>query len=182
MKRVLSIEDLRTLLVYTPETGWLVWRERDPRWFKGAGERAAARWNSRFAGQPALNSASASHGYFDGAVLGVGVLAHRVAFAIFHGRWPVGVDHIDGDRRNNRICNLREVTQAENMRNVKLRSDNKTGVAGVWPLKRGGWRARIKRDGIITDLGVFPTIEDAAEARRIAKQRLGFHANHGRVA
>ena len=185
MKALPTPDDLRALLRYEPETGDLYWLERGAEWFadgKDSAERRAKRWNARFSGQRALYSASASHGYYDGAVLGIGVLAHRVAFAIAHGRWPVGVDHIDGDRRNNRLVNLREADQAENMRNMKRRSDNKSGVAGIWPLRRGGWRARIKRSGIITDLGVFPTKEAAAEARAAAAQRLGFHPNHGRQA
>lgn len=181
----LTPEILRALLIYDPETGDLTWRERGPEWFAGCKEApalSAKKWNARFAGKPALGSGSASHGYLDGAVLGVGVLRHRVIFAICHGRWPVGVDHGDGDPRNNRDVNLREADQAANMLNCKIRSDNKSGVAGVWPLKRGGWRARIKRAGVTTDLGRFPTKEAAAEARREAAQRLGFHPNHGRLA
>ena len=176
---------LRQLLRYEPETGRLFWREREAAWFsvgKDGATRNAAKWNARFAGKEAINSASASHGYLDGAVLGQGVLAHRVAFAIAHGRWPVGIDHIDGDRRNNRLSNLREADQAENTLNAKIRADNKSGASGVWRLKRGGWRARIKRSGVIEDLGTFQTKEAAVEAWRIAAARLGFHPNHGRLA
>ena len=178
-------ETLRQLLRYEPETGKLFWRERGPEWFsdgKDGSANNAAKWNARFAGKEALNSGSGSHGYFDGAVLGVGALAHRVAFAIVYGRWPVGVDHIDGDRRNNRLSNLREADHAENALNRKVRSDNTSGAAGVWSLKRGGWRARIKRAGIISDLGTFATKEAAIAARKAAEMRLGFHQNHGRPA
>lgn len=178
-------ETLRLLLRYDAETGLLFWKERGPEWFvvgKDGQERNAAKWNARWAGQPALNSTSASHGYCDGAVLGVGVLAHRAAFAIAHGRWPVGVDHIDGNRRNNRLSNLREADQAENARNQKIRSDSPSGAVGVWQLKRGPWRARIKRAGITITLGPFPSKDEAISARRLEAARLGFHPNHGRHA
>lgn len=178
-------EILRQLLRYDPETGKLFWRERGPEWFTAGKDSAAhnaAKWNARFAGREAINSAGSSHGYLDGAILGIGVLAHRVAFAITHGRWPVGVDHIDGDKRNNRLDNLREADQAENTLNCKIRSDNPSGAAGIWQLKRGGWRARIKKAGTVTDLGQFDTKEAAVAARKDAELRLGFHANHGRHA
>lgn len=174
---------VRHLVRYDPETGKLFWIERGPEWFadgKNGAAWNAAKWNARFAGKEAINSASASHGYFDGAILGKGVLAHRVAFVILHGRWPVGVDHIDGDRRNNRGANLREASQAENMLNAKVRSDNPTGFSGIRQLKSGAWSARIKRGGISESLGTFPTAEAAIAARKCAESRLGFHINHGR--
>lgn len=183
--KTIAPEVLRQLLRYDPETGKLFWRERGPEWFRDGRDSAAhnaAKWNARFAGKEAINSASASHGYLDGAILGIGVLAHRVIFAMAYGRWPVGVDHIDGNRRHNRLKNMREADQAENMLNQKIRSDNSSGAAGVWQLQRGGWRARIKRGQITETLGPFATKEAAINARKAAADRLGFHPNHGRHA
>lgn len=183
--RAIDIPSLQALLRYELETGKLFWLPRGPEWFSNganSAEHNAAKWNARFAGKEAINSKSASHGYCDGAVLGVGVLAHRVAFAIYHGRWPVGVDHIDGDKRNNMLANLREADQGENMLNSKVRRDNKSGEAGIWQLRRGGWRARIKARGQTEDLGKFETKEAAIAARKEAQRRLGFHQNHGRTA
>lgn len=186
MKRAPSIDVLHKLLICDAENGRLFWRERGPEMFrdgKDGQQMNAAKWNARFAGREAICSASGSHGYFDGAVMGVGVLAHRVIWAMVHGYWPVGVDHINGNRRDNRIANLREADQAENMLNVKLRSDNPSGAAGVWQLRGSGqWRARIKRGGIYTDLGHFPTFDAACAARKCAEEQLGFHQNHGRTA
>lgn len=139
-------------------------------------------WNARFSGREALASSSGSHGYLDGAINARGVLAHRVIWAMTYGYWPIGIDHVNGDRRDNRIANLREATQAENMRNTKTRCDNKCGIAGVWQLRRSGmWRARIKRDGISVDLGTFPSKDLAAAARDDAARKYGFHPNHGRA-
>lgn len=183
--RQLDIIILQELLRYDPATGQLFWKKRGTEWFTDGANSAdhnAAKWNARFAGKEAINSKSASHGYCDGAILGVGVLAHRVAFAISYGRWPVGVDHIDGDRRNNRLTNLREADQAENMLNSKIRRDNKSGEAGIWQLRSGGWRARIKVRGQTEDLGKFSTKDAAIAARKEAQHRLGFHQNHGRLA
>ena len=180
----LSIETLHQLLICDAENGRLYWRARPSSMLpevKDGREKNAAKWNSRFAGKAAINSGSGSHGYLDGAILGKGVLAHRVIWAMTHGRWPVGVDHINGDRRDNRIANLREADQAENVKNLRIRSDNKTGVAGVTKL-RNGWSARIKSGNVQTYLGRFATLEDAIAAREAAQRRLGFHPNHGRAA
>lgn len=182
----LSIDTLHSLLICDPNTGALTWRTRGPEWFKDGRDSAAknaAKWNARFAGKPAICSRFGSHGYLDGAILGVGVLAHRVVWAMTHGRWPVGVDHINGDRTDNRPANLREADQAANMKNTKVRSDSPTGAAGVWRLRGSGlWRARIKSGGVSHDLGAFETKAAAVAARRDAMQRLGFHLNHGRAA
>lgn len=179
------VDMLHRLLICDPDAGKLWWRERTPDLFNPGSqsrERACKAWNTRWAGKEAICSASGSHGYLDGAILSVGVLAHRVIFAMVKGYWPVGVDHENGNRRDNRFCNLKEASQAENMLNLKIRSDNKSGHAGVWELRRGGWRARIKRGGVQHDLGRFNTLDEALTARREAARDLGFHKNHGRAA
>ena len=74
--------------------------------------------------------------------------AHRVAFAVHFGRWPSGVlDHADGNTSNNRIANLRECSQANNVANQRRRSDNKSGVKGVyWDASRKLWHAQIVKE------------------------------------
>ena len=76
------------------------------------------------------------------------------------------VDHIDHNPRNNRICNLRVCTNAENCRNIKIRKDNSTGVTGVSRSSNGDkWRARITLDGKEIHLGQFESFDSAVEAR-----------------
>ena len=88
--------------------------------------------------------------------------SHRLAWFYVHGRWPVNIDHIDGNPQNNRFANLREASQSENMQNQRhARKDNKSGALGV--SCRGGakFTAAIKASGKRIYLGTFET-KDAA--------------------
>jgi hypothetical protein len=94
-------------------------------------------------------------------------------WAIAHGAWPSGeIDHMNGDRKDNRLCNLRDVPRmvnAQNMRRAKRNS--KTGVLGVSPdAKRGVFKAQIVIGGKNRYLGRFATIEDASAAYVEAKR------------
>jgi hypothetical protein len=97
--------------------------------------------------------------------------AHRLAFLTMTGRWPENdVDHIDGNPADNRWCNLRPATHAENARNQRTRTDNTSGVPGVgWHAASGKWQARIKVNGRFIHLGLFVELEDAVAARRAAE-------------
>jgi len=82
------------------------------------------------------------------------------------------VDHILGDRLDNRRANLRPATHVQNIRNQKLRSDNTSGFKGVYRARgEGYWRARIKVEGKLILLGHFATPEDASHAYDDAAQR-----------
>jgi hypothetical protein len=109
--------------------------------------------------------------------------AHRLAWLYMYGEMPDGeIDHINHDRADNRISNLRIVDRGENARNTSLRSDNKTGYCGVRKQKNGKYSANISKNGVSTNIGTFLTIEGAAIARQQAELRMGFHPNHGEVA
>lgn len=71
---------------------------------------------------------------------------HRLAWFYVHGRWPTAdIDHINGNRDDNRLCNLREATRQQNIQNSKRRSDNRSGIKGVcWVESRGYWLASVK--------------------------------------
>ncbi len=182
-KALPSPEVLRQFLRYDDETGILYWRERGAdgmvACFRYSAERMARTWNSRHAGRPAGHVNR--QGYVKVLLQGQIHSAHRIVLAMKHGAWPEGeVDHINGDKADNRISNLRVVTHQQNARNRPLRRDNMSGVSGVG-LFRGKWRASIKGDSNEPIfLGEFDTLEDAAEARRSAESALGYHPNHGR--
>src|SRR3546814_8274071 len=84
------------------------------------------------------------------------------------GKWPRGeVDHRNGARDDNRWCNLRKATKAQNQANARRRRDNTSGVKGVtWNKARKKWVAQIQAGGKRMSLGGFPTIEAAANDYR----------------
>ena len=95
---------------------------------------------------------------------------------------PAEKPTIDGNRANNLPPNLREATQAENMRNTALRSDNMSGVMGVsWDKENRRWRADIRVNGRRFNLGRFRSIQDAISARKAAEREHQFHENHGKI-
>lgn len=100
-------------------------------------------------------------------LLGDYVFAHRLAWFYVHGRWPVGgLDHINGNSLDNRICNLREVTQAQNLWNAKKSSRNKSGVKGVSYAKaEGNWKASLRAAPYKFQV-TCKTFEEAVAARR----------------
>jgi hypothetical protein len=100
--------------------------------------------------------------------------AHRVAWLYMYGEFPDrAIDHIDRDRANNSIANLRLATAQENIRNSGLRTDNSTGYRGVSLDKRSGrYRAYIYLDGKQKSLGYHSTAEDAAAAYNEAAKKL----------
>lgn len=99
--------------------------------------------------------------------------AHRLAWLYVYGRNPVSlVDHINGDRQDNRISNLREVTLQQNNYNIKkVRASS--GLIGVhWSPRQGKWRANISAKGTIYRLGSFEDKESAHKAYMDAKSKL----------
>lgn len=99
-------------------------------------------------------------------------MAHRLAWFYVYGAWPNGdLDHINGDKLDNRIANLREATRKQNMQNVRQHKHNTSGVKGVaWHSQRNKWRAYIFVDYKQIHLGLFDTKEAAAAARMNAEE------------
>lgn len=114
-------------------------------------------------------------------IKGKRILAHRLAFLYMTGKFPENeIDHINGNGCDNRWINLRDVTKSDNQRNAKVRSDNKTGVIGVFFDKRYGiWASYIKSGKNRVDLGRYNNLFDAACARKSAEIKYNFHVNHG---
>ena len=162
--RDLSLDDLKSYLQYDPETGVFTWLKKIGRSKRG-----------KVAGTPMLN------GYISIGICGNKFLAHRLAWHMHFGRMPSGqIDHINHDRQDNRIANLREVSNQENARNSSLSRRSSTGVIGVSRNSNNGYfEAHVTVDGKKRHLGWFKRVEDAAKARQDADEAYGFHRLHG---
>jgi hypothetical protein len=76
------------------------------------------------------------------------ILSHRVIWYMIYGSLVDCIDHIDRDKLNNKLSNLRDGTNGVNQRNIKIRSDNTSGVAGVqWHKAGQRWRSTISKNG-----------------------------------
>jgi len=108
---------------------------------------------------------------------------HRLAWAIYYQENPpLMLDHIDGDKVNNRITNLRFANHTINGKNQKLSTKNRTGYMGVSYAGYGEKAiATIRANGQDIHLGTFDTLQDAHLAYQEAANDAGFHNNHGRV-
>lgn len=178
-----SQEILLEVFDYSSETGELTWKMREaPSFAKTPGRTAdwhSNQWNSKYGGKPA---GGFTGGYFRVYFEGKHHMAHRLIWKLMTGEDPVQVDHIDGDRRNNRFSNLRNVTHAINMKNKSLYANNKTGIPGVEYHERDKvWRAKIGVDGGQVQLGSYPTKHEATIARIAGQIMLDYHENHGRA-
>lgn len=144
---MLTVERLREVLSYDAETGHFSIGERPRR-----------------------------DGYVVVRIDGARYLAHRLAWLYVTGEWPSGlIDHIDRDRANNRITNLRDVSQSVNQQNiVSAKRNSRSGLLGAALCKQTGrWAARIRIHGVKVHLGRFDTAELAHAAYIAAKRQ--FH-------
>jgi hypothetical protein len=172
-------EELHNLLRYEPETGRLYWRERTPEMYSGPRAGATCkRFNTKFAGAEAMASID-SNGYRHGYVWGSLQRTHRVICAMINGSWPTSdIDHINGDKTDNRAENLAEKSTQLNCRNSRMKRNNTSGTTGI--CKRGSkWYASITDSGSQRHLGVFEAKFDAVIARLLAEKALGFSTRHG---
>lgn len=169
-----DIETLRSMFLYDPETGEVKWKSRTDRLFASEATRLA--WNKIFAGQTAF-SATNSIGYRFTKIKGRRYFAHRIIWAVHYGKWPDGeIDHINGDRSDNRLCNLRDVPRAINLRNCKTPKNNTTGAWGVsWSKRNKKWQVRISTDEKRLCVGYYGTIAEAVVARDAAALLHGYN-------
>jgi hypothetical protein len=178
-KQLPTKEYLNEVLNYDPETGLLRWKVRALHHFNSEGFGKS--WNSRWANKEAFTHVNSS-GYRTGGLLGELWGAHRVIYKLITGVDPDQVDHIDGDKVNNRFENLRSVSAEENMRNQKQRVSNSSGITGVyWHSEAEKWCAAIRAYGTPMQLGYFDSLEAAATVRKAAEVKYGYHENHGRI-
>lgn len=186
-KPIPTPEQLRQLLRYEPETGKLYWLHRGPEWFSDGQRdpsRRARTWNTKYAGKEAFTS-SIYGTYKIGSVLGIPTSAHRVGYSIYYGirlKAADEIDHINGDKSDNTISNLRLVTHGENAKNISLYKNNKSGVMGLhWERSHKAWAVSIHFGGRQHRIGRFKCFGRAVVARKEAEKMHGYHQNHGRA-
>lgn len=116
------------------------------------------------------------HGYLCARIEGRLMRLHDFVLAKNNLVKPKGyyVDHVNQDKLDNRRTNLRIVAPKENSKNVSLKANNTSGITGVSCTKNGTYRAYITTNHKQINLGYYPTIQEAAQARMEAETRLGF--------
>ena len=158
----LSVERLHEVLSYDPENGEFRWKVGHHRMVAGH-----------------LAGTVTYKGYLMLRVDRIGVRAHRAAWAMTHGQYPeLDIDHINRNRLDNRIANLRLATAMQSSHNRSVRRDSGSGLKGVtWYKSDKLWCARITIRGKRLFLGLFKAKEDAAKAyAEAAKQHHGAFA------
>jgi len=164
-KQTLTQERVKELLHYDPDTGVVTRRFATNRNVIG----------SVFGGKIKIQGKTYLQGNLDGRFYYV----HRLIWFYMVGKFPAHTDHEDGNGENNRWDNLRDAkTSAENNKNRRLRTDNKSGHAGVsWHKPSSKWVSKISRES----LGYFDDWFEAVCARKSAEIKHGYHANNGTV-
>ena len=154
---MLTASRLREVAIYDPETG--IFTSRLRRYKHAVGE---------------VMGCPSPTGYWQMGIDGQTYRAHRLVWLYVHGEWPAGqIDHINGVRSDNRLCNLRESTATMNPQNKRKahRNNLSTGILGVTRLKPSGlYKAQIQVDRRRIHIGVFDTAE-AAHIAYVAKKR-----------
>ncbi len=159
MSAAINAERLREMLAYDPATGSLTWRRRSgPRCCVGG-----------------VAGSIGNRGYWHVQLDGKKYSAHRLAWLHVHGQWPVNqIDHQNGDRLDNRIANLRDISHSVNAQNLhKANHRSKSGLLGAhWHVTTGKWLSNIRSGGKQKYIGIFDTAEAAHAAYIDAKREL----------
>jgi hypothetical protein len=156
-----TAEQVRQALSYDPETGVFTWL----RTVKDRKTRGGHHYS-----HPAKPN---EKGYIRISIEGKRYMAHRLAWLYVHGEWPKDdIDHINGNRSDNRIANLRDIPHKQNSQNRRRANvTSKTGLLGINPGWGGKkWVATIKVDGRTVSLGTYETPEAAHQAFITAKR------------
>ncbi len=163
----LSQAELREVLDYDSVTGHFHWRHRGGKFRKDlVGTRAGA---DRGPGD-----------YRNITVFGCSYLEHREAWFYVYGEWPAHLDHVNREKGDNRIANLREATRAQNRMNQGTTRRNTSGFIGVrfHNISRL-WQAYITVAGKFRSLGYFKTPAEASKAREVASTAAHGEYHHG---
>ena len=157
----ITAEYLRSILHYDQETGIFTWKVGSANQVK-VGDVAGSQ---------------DGHGYLQIRVCSRKYKAHRLAWLYMYSNWPKDqIDHINRNKTDNRITNLRDVSHKQNQQNTGKRSDNTSGHTGVsWYKPYSKWLAHIKHNQKQINLGYFTTIEEAVAARKAGELKYWGH-------
>lgn len=174
---------LERLLSYDPSLGVLAWKKRDDAFAEeyGWSPKFLQSWNAHYGDRPVLGKNN--RGYVCVHIQGEKYMAHRVIWKMVTGKDPDHIDHINGDKSDNRIANLRDVDAVDNQKNRRRNSNNASGYTGVfWCNTNRKWVAAITIAGRRKIIGRFLNIEQAVAVRKQAEKDLCYHPNHGKLA
>lgn len=173
--KTVPIELLNEIVHYDPLLGTLKWKQRGAHLFKRKCD--ADKWNNQYADSAAFKT-KGTNGYLYGLIYNKYFYAHRIAWAIHYGEWPENhIDHINGNKHDNRISNLRLATSSQNAMNCKVHRDSKTKAKGVIMVD-GKFSAKIFVNGKGVHLGRFNSLEEASAAYKAASDK--YHGEFGR--
>lgn len=162
-RSIVTQDDVRKLFHYDGEH--LVWKIR-PNGRRHIGERAGCLCKS--------------YGYTIIGYEGSYYKEHRLIWLYVYGEYPDKIDHINHDRNDNRLDNLRSVSYLTNSRNRKAHSSGENPYTGVvWNKRSKRWVVSIKPTGKRIHLGYFTDLSEAIATRLTANEHYGFHENHG---
>jgi len=154
---------LQSVLSYDEHSGILTWKKRDVTTIKSGRINSVGMWNKRYSGKQIV--AAQPTGYISVVINGKRYMAHRLAWVIYHGK-PIPkatqLDHINCNRSDNRIENLRLCTPHQNQANI-----SRSGNGAQYRKSDGRWQASIR-----IHLGVFNTEDEASEAYEKASREL----------
>jgi hypothetical protein len=167
---MITQDELKAFVEYKKETGEFIWKTRTVDMFES--DYFCRRWNTRYAGN--ISGCLNSQGYWIMTINGNKYRRSRLAWLYVYGKFPeLVIDHIDGNRSNDSITNLRDVSERVNHQNVIApRIDSKSGYRGVsWSSAANKWQAGIRINGTRLYLGLFDSPESAGEAYISAKKK-----------
>lgn len=165
-RELLELDFLRQVLDYCPSSGVFHWKK--------------SLSNAAPAGSEAGRSRN-SDGYKQVCINKKFYKCHRLAWFFVNGVWPDQIDHINGDRVDNRIENLRDVSGQTNSENQGFaHSNNKSGYLGVSSRGNGRYQADIRIEGKKKFIGSFSCPEEAHKA--YLKEKIKYHRGAARAA